>query len=594
MRLRKIVAFTLTASLALGAHIAIAEDFTTVAERSDFRITSTYDETVDFYKRIEAASPLAKLTVFGQTSQQRDLHCLIVSADRAFTPEVAQKSGKAIILIQNGIHAGEIDGKDASMILLREILITKERAALLDSVIVLMIPIFSADGHENNSRYTRPNQYGPENAGFRVTAQRYNLNRDYMKTDSPEMRAWIKLWTTWIPDFFIDNHVTDGHDWQYVTTYTMPWHPNAASQVRDWTNKVFDPYFIPRCTELGFPPFPYAFPRRDHPNQGIGTFVDIPRFSTGYTALWNRPGLLIEMHSLKDYKPRVWGNHAAMVAVLEVLNRDCSGLRKAIADADAALVSGLLESIPLTYEASGESTFAAVLNYPVTMDSSEVTGGKYPRWDHSRPITDTLPYFGTFRAKKSIAPARAYLIPKEWTEVIDRLLGHGVKLDTLEFAAELGVEMYRLDSVKFDAQSFEGRVRVSYKTNVIDTTVRYPSGTVVVNTRQLAGKVAIQALEPDGPDSFLSWGFMNTIFEQKEFADGYVLDPLADSTYANNPAIRAAFDARVASDTAFAKSTSAKRDFFFKRSRFAESGLNWYPITRATTELPITLPMREK
>ena len=593
MRFNQIIRFMVLATIAIGVTSSSADDFVTVAERNDFRITSTYDETVDFYKRLEAASPFAKLTVFGQTSQQRDLHCLIVSKDEAFTPEAAEKTGKAIILIQNGIHSGEIDGKDASMMLLREILITKERAALLDSVTMLVIPIFNADGHENTSRYTRANQYGPENAGFRTTAQRYNLNRDYLKMDSPEMRAWVKLWTTWMPDFFIDNHVTDGHDWQYVLTYTMPWHPNAAPQVQDWTNKVFDPYFIPRCTELGFPPFPYAFPLRDHPNQGIGTFVDIPRFSTGYTALWNRPGLLIEMHSLKEYKPRVLGNVAAMVAVLEVLNRDCSGLRRAIADADAQLTSGTLTSQPLTYEATGDSTFTAVLNYPVTMDSSAITGGKYARWDRARPLTDTVPYFGSFRAKKSIVPPRAYLIPKEWTEIIDRLRGHGVKLDTLTSATEISVELYRLDSVKFAGESFEGRVGVSYTTSVRDTALRYPSGTVVVNTRQPAGKVAMQALEPDGPDSFLSWGFMNTILEQKEYGEGYIVDPLADSMYANNALIKVEFDARVATDTTFAKSTAAKRDFFYKRSRFAEGGLNWYPIARVTTELPKTLPMKD-
>jgi hypothetical protein len=592
MRYRSIALFSALAIIMSGAPVFSADDFLTVAERNDFRITSSYSETVDFYERLEDASPFAKMTVFGQTPQRRDLHCLIVSADKAFTPEAAKRTGKVTILIQNGIHSGEIDGKDASMILLREILISKERASLLDSVIILMIPIFNADGHENNDRYTRSNQYGPDNAGFRTTAQRYNLNRDYMKIDSPEMRAWVKLWTTWMPDFFIDNHVTDGHDWQYVLTYTMPWHPNAASQVRDWTNSVFDPYFIPRCTELGFPPFPYAFPLRDHPNKGIGTFVDIPRFSTGYAALWNRPGLLIEMHSLKEYKPRVMGNHAAMVAVLEVLNRQSSGLKKAITAADAELTSGALASQPLTYEATGDSTFETVLNYRVAMDSSAVTGGQYARWDHGQPQTDTVPYFGSFRAKKSVVPPRAYLIPREWSEIIDRLRWHGVKMDTLTSAATLSVELYQLDSVKFAGESFEGRVGVSYKTAVRDTTLTYPAGTVVVNTRQPAGKVAMQALEPDGPDSFLSWGFLNTILEQKEYGEGYVIDPLADSLYAHNAEIRADFDARLASDTSFAKSTSAKRDFFYKRSRFAEGGLNWYPITRVTIDLPKTLPWR--
>lgn len=580
-----VLAAILLVSTTYASH---AEDFITVTERNDFRITSSYAETVDYFKRLDEASPFATLTVFGRTPQQRDLHCLVVSSDKAFTPEAAAKTGKVVILIQNGIHAGEIDGKDASMILLREILITKERASLLDSVIMLVIPMISPDGHENNSRYTRANQYGPENAGFRTTAQRYNLNRDYMKADAPEMQAWIRLWTTWLPDFLIDNHVTDGHDWQYVVNYTVPWHPNAAPQVREWTINTFDPYFRPRCTELGFPPFAYAFPLGNRADGGIGTFVDPPRFSTGYAIIWNRTGMLIEMHSLKEYKARVLGNHAAMVAVLEILNRDRSGLKRAIADADARILGGTLDSLPMSFQPTGESTFVEVLNYPRTMDSSTVTGGKYPRWDRTKPQTDTVPYFASFRPRKSIGVPRAYLIPREWTVIIDRLRIHGVQLDTLTAAAELPVQLYRLDSVKFEKESFEGHVRVAYKPTACDTTLQFPVGTVVVNTRQLAVKVAMHALEPEGSDSFLSWGFMNTILEQKEYGDNYVVDPFADSLYTANAEVRAEFDAKVAADTAFAKSISAKRDFFYKRSRFAEAGYNWYPVARTMTEVENT------
>ncbi len=593
MAMRAVTMFSVLIVSILGVSGALAQDFVTVAEQNDFRITSSYAETVDFFKRLDSASPFASLTVFGRTPQQRDLHCLIVSSDKAFTPEAAKKTGKVIILIQNGIHAGEIDGKDASMILLREILITKERAALLDSVIMLVIPMISPDGHENNSRYTRANQYGPDNAGFRTTAQRYNLNRDYMKADAPETQAWLRLWTAWMPDFFIDNHVTDGHDWQYVLNYYVPWHAHAAQPIRNWTSGVFDPYFKSRCHELGFPPFPYAFPIRGHAEGALGTYVDPPRLSTGYVAQWNRFGLLIEMHSLKEYKSRVLGNHAAMVAVMEILNRDRAGLKKAIADAEAELVSGRLDSIPFTFDPTGESTFVEVLNYPMTMDSSVVTGGRYPRWDRSRPQSDTVPYFASFRPGKSTRIPRAYIIPREWTEVIDRLRLHGVQLDTLISEADLPVAVYHLDSVKFDKESYEGHVRVSYKATERDTTLRFPVGTVIVSPRQAAGRIIVHLLEPDGSDSFLAWGFMNTVLEQKEYGEAYVIDPFADSLYANNAEVRAEFDTRMAADSTFAKSVSAKRDFFYKRSRFAEAGLNWYPVARSMGEVQQTQPWKD-
>lgn len=591
MRLHRLCRCVLTLSifagiLSLGSSSTWADDFITVAERTNFVRTSSYDETADFYRRLDSASEFASLQVFGKTPQGRDLQCLVVSNDRAFTPAAAHATGKVILLIQNGIHAGEIEGKDASMILLRDVLITKERTGILDSVILLVIPIINPDGHENTRRYTRSNQYGPENAGFRTTAQRYNLNRDYMKADAVEMRAWLRLWHTWLPDFFIDDHVTDGQDWQHVIAYTISWHPNAAPELRAWTRQFFDPEFMADCRQAGYPAFPYAFPIRDDFRGAYGTYVDSPRLSTGYTTLWNRPGLLIEMHSLKDYKTRVLGNRAALLAVTDVLYRHKSALKGAIASADSATIAGLHEPYPFSFEPDGDSTMREILTYSYRMDSSKVTGGKYARWDHKSPTHDTIPFFGSFRAKLTVVPPRAYIIQREWTEQIAKLALHGVAMGTLREPATLNVQYYHLDSVSWGRESYEGNVRASYKVTRRDTTITYPAGTVIVDLHQRPARVAIQALEPEGPDSFIAWGFWNTIFEQKEYMESYMADPLADSLYASDPRIRAEFDAKVAADTAFAKSVDAKRDFFYKHSSFAEDDLRFYPVTRLLTAPP--------
>jgi len=567
-----------------------SDDFTTVAEKTNFQRTASYDETADFFRRLDSASEFASLQVFGKSPQGRDLHCLIVSKDKAFTPEAAHATGKVILLVQNGIHAGEIEGKDASMILLRDILITKERASLLDSVIFLVIPIINPDGHENTRRYTRSNQYGPENAGFRTTAQRYNLNRDYMKADAVEMRAWLRLWQTWLPDFFIDDHVTDGHDWQHVISYTISWHPNAAPELRAWTNKFFDPEFTASCRQAGYPAFPYAFPLHNDLRGAYGTYVDSPRLSTGYTVLWNRPGLLIEMHSLKDYKTRVLGNRAALSTVADILYRHKSALKQAIASADTTTLAGLREPYPLSFEPDGDSTMREILGYSYRMDSSRVTGGKYPHWDHKSLTTDTIPFFGSYRAKKTVIPPRAYIIPREWSDQIGRLALHGVAMGVLKAPATLKVQCYHLDSASWGHESYEGHVRVSYKVTMRDTSITYPAGTVVVDLRQRPARVAIQALEPEGQDSFISWGLWNTVFEQKEYMESYISDPLADSLYATDSRIRAEFDAKVAADTAFAKSVDAKRDFFYKHSSYAEDDLRLYPVTRLMTDPPPVTP----
>lgn len=577
--------------LSLAAGPARAEEFTTPAERSDYRRTATFDESVDYFQRLEKASDLVKVTQFGTSPQGRALHLVIVSRDRAFTPEAAKKTGKVLFLIQNSIHAGEMDGTDACLALVRDIVITKERAALLDSVILLIIPIFNVDGHENTIRYTRPNQGGPENAGFRATAQFLNLNRDYMKADAPEMRAWLGMWLEWMPDIFVDDHISDGADWQYPICYNVPIHPNTPETIREWTRTLFNPDVKSQVEKAGFKTFPYAFLRGTTLQGGVSTFVDSPRLSTGYTMLWNRPGILLEMHSLKDFRTRVLGNHAFLVAMLNNLNHNAGSLKRAIATADSQTASGLTEPYPLSFRPDGDSVMIDFAGYEYDTAHSMATDGRYPKYRHDKPRVWRIPYFGTFKPRVTVVPPRAYLIPREWDEQINRLRVHGIRLDSLLQPLTAKVELTYLDSLKWSTSPYEGRMQPRYRCVVHDTMVTFPAGTIVVDLRQPGAKVAIQALEPQGYDSWAAWGFWNTIFERKEYIEDYVIDPLADSMLAADAELKADFESRLKSDTAFAKDVDARRRYFYERSHFAETQVNWYPVVRLMGALPPVAPL---
>lgn len=590
--MKKMLGCVIGTVILLSSSNLCAADFTTVAERSDYRVTASFGETIDYFRRLDSASEWIELQQFGTSPMGRPMHVAVVSKDRAFDPESAHRTGKIITLIQNGIHSGEIDGKDACMALLRDIAITRERADLLDSVILLIIPIINLDGHEINERFTRSNQIGPENAGFRATANWLNLNRDYMKADAPEIRAWLRLWRKWMPDFFIDDHVTDGGDWQYTVHYTMPWFPNSAPEIRAWTKEFYDPYVRKAVREDGYKIFPYAGPRRDSIENGLGIYVDIPRLSTGYTALWNRPGLLVEMHSLKDYRTRVLGNYSMLSATLEVLNANRASLKQAIHRADSLTLAAAIGPVPLTFMPDGDSVMVDFEGYEYEVVHSELTGGTYHQYDPDRPKTYHVPYFNSYRARTSVSMPRAYLIPRQWTGQVERLSWHGLRIDTLAAPLTASVEMYRLDSVRWGNESYEGHVRASFKPVVQETTVTFSTGTFVVDMRQPGAKVALQALEPGAPDSYVGWGLWNTIFEQKEYIEDYSIEPLAARMYKENAALRAEFDLRMASDTAFAGSVRAKRDFFYKRSTFSETQLNWYPVARLMTDLPPVQPWR--
>lgn len=570
---------------------ASAADFTTPAERSQYRRTASYDEVLEYFQRLEKASSWVKLTRFGTTPQGRALNLVIVSKDQAFTPEAARKTGKPIMLVQNSIHAGEMDGTDASMALIRDIAITKEHAAFLDSVILLVIPIFNVDGHENTTRYTRSNQDGPENAGFRATAQFFNLNRDYIKADTPEMRDWLALWRSWMPDFFVDDHISDGTDWQYTVSYSMPWQPNAPEPIREWTRTLFGPDVIRQVENAGYKTFPYAFQRGEKIEDGMMTYVDSPRLSTGYTMLWNRPGVLIEMHSLKSFRARVLGNYAVLAAMLTNLNHNAASLKRAIAQADSLTLAGPTSPYPFSYEPDGDSVMVDYAAYETDTAQGTATGGRYSRFHHDKPRVWKVPFFGTFKPKMTVIPPRAYLIPREWHEQIDRLRHHGIRLDTLTQPLTGKIERYYLDSVKWSPSSYEGHIQLRYRCVVHDTTMTYPAGTVVVDLHQLGAKVAMQALEPQSPDSWVAWGFWNTLFERKEYIEDYVIDPLADSMLAADPKLKAEFDNRLKSDTTFAKSTEARRAFFYRRSRFAETQVGWYPVARLMGAFPSVAPL---
>ena len=564
-----------------------AAQFATKAEATGYAETATYDETIANLRKLEQASDLIKLFPIGTTPQGRTMYLAVVSKDRAFTPELAAAAGKVIVLVQSGIHAGEIDGKEATLALLRDMLIAKKRAALLDNVILLVVPVFNVDGHENASPYNRVNQIGPAKMGVRTTAQGYDLNRDFIKADAPEMKNWIRMFVAWRPHLLIDNHITDGADFQYAITYTISQHQNAPATVREWATTRFMPALTERLRRMGQEICPYVMFRGNDPTTGLRTYVDIGRFSTGYAAVHNRPGLLVEMHMLKDFRTRVQGNYDLMVAALEELNAHPQSLIDAVRKAEAETITGLTEAYPLRFRPANDSILIDFLGYQFENTQSEIAGTKWTQYDPQRPVTYRIPYFYKQTVADSVFVPRYYLIPQEWQEEIARLALHGVRLERLTGPLTADVEMYRLTEPKWDPSSYAGRVRVSFKSETQTRTRTFPAGTIVVSTRQRDAKAAVQLLEPKGPDSFVSWGFMNTVFERKNYIEDFAAERLATQMLADDPQLGTEFEARLAADSTFRNSPYQRWLFFFDRSPYGEQDLYLYPIARLLNNVPM-------
>jgi hypothetical protein len=574
--------------------MTIPPEWRTHAESTDYRETPNYDDTIAFARRLAHASSIIEYEGFGFSGQGRELPLIIASETGTFTPVAAKSEGKAVVLIQACIHSGEPDGKDAGFALLRDIAITQTVTGILNNVVLLFIPIYNTDGHERSSPYNRINQNGPVDMGWRTTSTYQNLNRDYMKADTPETRAWLNLWHQWQPDLFIDCHVTDGADYRCNITYHHEHHDGVDSAVLEWERDVFDDK-VKSATEAAGNVISWYLEFIDNRDLELGTrdFNGSPRFSTGYVPLRNRPGILIETHMIKDYRSRVIGTYDFLKAALIEVNRDPERLRTIGREADertvaAGKVYDPIEDFPLDFELTDEVTPFAVKAFKYETEHSDVSGDLRVVYGRE-PLDLTVPMYQTLRLKTAVAPPLRYIVPAQWTQVIEVLKAHGVRMKTLAAFASLEVESYRFTNVSWPEEPFEGRHMPRFDVERTVETRVFPPGSRIVSLSQTLGRVILNLLEPQAPDSLARWGFFNAIFEEKEYAEHYVLEALAREMMANDPSLAKEFAQLLASDAEFAASPSARLRFFYKRSPYWDPQMNLYPVGRIISDFDLPL-----
>lgn len=560
----------------------------TYFEKSNYLETPRYKETIDYFRKIEKHSPYAKMISIGKSAEGRDIYVLIVSREKAFNPELAHKTQKPIVFIQNGIHSGEIDGKDASMILFREILITKEKEKYLDNAILIVMPIFNVDGHERFSPYNRINQNGPKEMGWRTNAQNLNLNRDYMKADSPEMKAWLKFFNQWLPHIFVDCHVTDGADYQYEITYSCERYGNVHPLLGDWIKKEFVPFFENEVQKNGYLIAPYVWFKGDEIKNGIVDGITSPRLSTGYVALQNRVALLIETHMLKDYKTRVFATLSMLDAVIKKANQSGKQLVKLIDDVERKTIEDFAiqkKYFPLKFQNTQEHIPFLFKGIKYEKVPSKISGKEKIVYTGEK-FEMEIPLFNKSLVTDSIQAPEFYIIPKAYTNIVDILKLHGIKVETFKASQRFIVEKYRFDeNTTWQRRPFEGRVMVNTKYDVFQDTFTANKGDFKIPVNQRTIRVILHLLEPKSSDSFVSWGFFNPIFERKEYYEDYVMENLAEEMYNTNDKLRIEFENKLKSDTTFAKSPEQRLEFFYRHSPYFDKQWLVYPVVRVINEI---------
>ncbi|KRA44300.1 peptidase M14 [Pseudoxanthomonas sp. Root630] len=575
--------FCTTLLLALMPLANAQPALTTVSERSGFIDTGRYDEVIALCDAFARQYPKAvRCTTFGTTPEGRPMKALVASTSGALTPEQAQRRQLPVVLVQGGIHAGEIDGKDAGFLALREVLEGKAAAGALDKLVWVFVPVFNVDGHERFGAWNRPNQRGPREMGWRTTAQNYNLNRDYVKADTPEMQAMLQLVQRWDPIVAVDLHATNGAQFEHdISIQVEPVHAGDAGLRK--AGLALRSSVIDDLAKQGSLPLPYypSFVVQDDPTSGFEDGVPPPRFSHGYFLLRNRIGMLVETHSWKEYPVRVRITRNTVVSVLEHVARDGASWLAAAkqADASATQLAGTAE--PLAWVAAPTSRTVDFRGYAYTRTKSEVSGALMTHYDETTPQVWKVPLKDDIRPGLVVeAPRGGYLVPAAdaaWVAAV--LKTHGVAYRLLGKPWQGDAQVFRATKSSFGGTSVETHQRLAVEGDWTREQRTTPTGALFVPIAQAKARLVMALLEPKAPDSLLAWGRFNNAFERKEYMEDYVAESVAREML-RDPAVKAEFERRLREDKAFANDPTARLEFFYRRHPSWDERYQLYPVLR--------------
>lgn len=568
-----------------GAAFAATDVLTTTAERSGFQKTGRYDEVMALCDAFASQYPEAvRCFDFGTTPEGRPMKALAVSTSGALTPEAARAQGLPVVLAQGGIHAGEIDGKDAGFWLLRDLLDGKVAPGVLDKQVLLFVPVFNVDGHENFRAWNRPNQRGPVEMGFRTTAQRYNLNRDYVKADAPEMQAMLQLVNAWDPLVAIDLHVTDGAKFQHDISITAQPVNSGDAQLQQVGRSLRDG-IIQRLEKQGSMPVPFypSFVEEDDPASGFAEGVSTPRFSHGYFVLRNRIGILVETHAWRTYPERVRATRNTVQNLLELIAADGAKWQAVAREADARAIRLGGQAVPLAWKVKDAPRTIDFKGYAYTRTPSTISGAPMTRYDETTPQVWKVPLRDQVEPSLTVtAPRGGYLVPLAWAPFIEpKLKVHGIEYRTLGRAqGQVPVASFVADKAEFAAGPVEGHQRASLTGEWKPDTRDIRAGALFVPIAQAKSRLVMNLLEPRAPDALAAWGTLNNAFEQKEYMEDYVAEEQAEAMLARDPALKTEFEKRLREDAAFAKSPGQRLDFFYRRHPAYDRDTRRYPVMR--------------
>ena len=568
----------LSGFLLLSTQFIFCQTITTKFEQSNGKLSPTYYEIVDWWKKLDQQSPKVKMLTMGMSDAGFPLHLIAISNNGDYNFENIHKKNKRVILINNGIHPGEPDGIDASMLLARDIVINKYK--LPSNVVLAIIPVYNIGGCLNRSADYRIDQNGPEEKGFRGNAQNLDLNRDFIKCDSKNARSFTEIFHATDPDVFVDNHVSDGADYQHVMTLLTSQHNKLGGVMGEYMDKEFEPALYTLMKEKGYELVPYVNSFGDTPENGWPEYWDSPRYSSGYATLWHCFGFTPETHMLKTYEQRVKSTYALMQCFIEFTSKNSDKIKQ-LRDETKQSVKTQAE-FPISWQLDrSEWKEVTYKGYEADHKPSKVSGLPRLYYDRTKPFEKQVKIFNYFPPKTFVKKPKAYIIPQGWWQVVDLLKLNKVEMQPLKKDTTIEVEVYHIDDYKTSARQYEKHhLNSSVKISTEKQKMNFRHGDWFIPMNQPANRFLIETLEPQSEDSYFAWNFFDAILGQKEGYSGYHFEDIASEYLKTHPDLQTKLEQKRAIDSAFAKNANAQLNFVFRNSPYFEPDYLRYPVYR--------------
>ncbi len=555
-----------------------AQKITTKVERSGFKETPTYYEIIDWWKQLDAKSANVKMEAMGPSDAGFPLHLITVNASGEMPVAKLSSSKKRVILINNGIHPGEPDGIDASMMLVRDIVEGKKRLPI--NVILAIIPVYNIGGCLNRSTNYRVDQNGPDEFGFRGNSQNLDLNRDFIKSDSKEARSFAEIFHACDPDIFLDNHVSNGADYQHIMTLLTAQHNKLEGEMGQYLNEVMEPAIYGKMKEKGYDLIPYVNHFGETPDNGWQQFFDAPRYSSGYASLFQTFAFTPETHMLKPYEQRVRSTYALMESFIDFASSNSDKIASLRKMAKEAVKKQ--EQFPLSWTIDKDKFIEIEFKgYASGKKPSAISGQPRLYYDRNQPFTRKVKFYNTYKDAQLTSKPEAYILPQGWWKVAELLKANRVEMKPLRKDTVMEVEVQYITDYKTSSRQYEmHHINSDVKTRVVKEKVKFRKGDWYIPMNQRANRFLMEVFEPTAPDSYFAWNYFDAILGQKEGYSSYVFEDTAEEFLKNHPDVRQKLEEKKASDTAFARNGGAQLNWVFQNSGYYEKDHMRYPVYR--------------